>query len=177
MLPDSITDGFFDVCLQRRLRDQSGDETGEHIAAAGSAQTGVAGGYVPAAVVRVSTQVRNRTAAARDITVTGSLTHPGAPATALAFGAVHLGPGQTGQVATTVTVLCLVLLARFVSGLQGNLLLTAADTDLRDHLGTASAQVSAESRELGWFYPDALPTPLAHATEGLVAPALERFRR
>lgn len=40
----------------------------------------------------------------------------------------------------------------------------------------ASEQVSAESRELGWFYPDALPTPLAHATEELVAPALERFR-
>ena len=44
-------------------------------------------------------------------------------------------------VATTVTVLCLVLLARFISGLQGSLLLTAADTDLRAHLDTASAQV------------------------------------
>jgi signal transduction histidine kinase len=45
-------------------------------------------------------------------------------------------------VATTVTVLCLVLLARFISGLQGNLLLTAADSDLHAHLSTASAQAS-----------------------------------
>jgi 8-oxo-dGTP pyrophosphatase MutT (NUDIX family) len=32
--------------------------------------------------------------------------------------------------------------------------------------------VSAESRALGWFPPDALPSPLASATEPLVAPAL-----
>ena len=31
---------------------------------------------------------------------------------------------------------------------------------------------SPESRALGWFAPDALPTPLADATEELVAPAL-----
>jgi 8-oxo-dGTP pyrophosphatase MutT (NUDIX family) len=35
---------------------------------------------------------------------------------------------------------------------------------------------SAESTALGWFAPDALPTPLAHATEPLVAPALEWAR-
>jgi signal transduction histidine kinase len=45
-------------------------------------------------------------------------------------------------IATTVTVLCLVLLARFVSGLQGSLLLDAADTDLHAHLATAIARVS-----------------------------------
>ncbi len=32
--------------------------------------------------------------------------------------------------------------------------------------------VSAESAALGWFEPDALPHPLAHATEPLVVPAL-----
>jgi 8-oxo-dGTP pyrophosphatase MutT (NUDIX family) len=31
---------------------------------------------------------------------------------------------------------------------------------------------SAESAALGWFAPDALPSPLAHATEPLIAPAL-----
>lgn len=36
----------------------------------------------------------------------------------------------------------------------------------------AVERVSAESHALGWFAPDALPTPLAHATEQLVAPAL-----
>jgi 8-oxo-dGTP pyrophosphatase MutT (NUDIX family) len=39
----------------------------------------------------------------------------------------------------------------------------------------ASEQVSAESHALGWFHPSALPTPLAHATAELVAPALARF--
>ena len=32
---------------------------------------------------------------------------------------------------------------------------------------------SSESKALGWFAPDDLPAPLAHATEPLVAPALE----
>jgi 8-oxo-dGTP pyrophosphatase MutT (NUDIX family) len=32
--------------------------------------------------------------------------------------------------------------------------------------------VSSESSALGWFAPDALPDPLAHATDVLVAPAL-----
>lgn len=36
----------------------------------------------------------------------------------------------------------------------------------------AVERVSPESRALGWFTPDALPTPLADATEQLVAPAL-----
>jgi hypothetical protein len=36
----------------------------------------------------------------------------------------------------------------------------------------AVERISAESRDLGWFAPDALPTPLANATEQLVAPAL-----
>lgn len=44
-------------------------------------------------------------------------------------------------VAATVTVLCLVLLARFFSGLQGSLLLDAADADLHDHLASAAASV------------------------------------
>ena len=39
----------------------------------------------------------------------------------------------------------------------------------------AIEQVSAESGALGWFRPDELPTPLASATEELVAPALARF--
>ncbi|MBF9130347.1 NUDIX hydrolase [Plantactinospora sp. S1510] len=41
----------------------------------------------------------------------------------------------------------------------------------------AVERVSAESVELGWFTPDALPEPLADATEQLVAPALAAFRR
>jgi signal transduction histidine kinase len=45
-------------------------------------------------------------------------------------------------VATTVTVLCLVALARLISGLQGSLLLDAADTDLHSHLDGASALVT-----------------------------------
>lgn len=45
-------------------------------------------------------------------------------------------------IATTVTVLCLVALARFISGLQGSLLLDAADTDLGAHLSAASALVT-----------------------------------
>ncbi|HEY7812704.1 MAG TPA: ATP-binding protein [Nakamurella sp.] len=45
------------------------------------------------------------------------------------------------MVATTVTVLCLVMLAQFTSSLQGSLLLDAADADLQAHLGTASAEV------------------------------------
>jgi 8-oxo-dGTP pyrophosphatase MutT (NUDIX family) len=36
----------------------------------------------------------------------------------------------------------------------------------------AVERVSAESRELGWFPPDALPGPLATATAHLVAPAI-----
>jgi 8-oxo-dGTP pyrophosphatase MutT (NUDIX family) len=39
----------------------------------------------------------------------------------------------------------------------------------------AAEQVSAESHALGWFRPAELPTPLADATEELVAPALARF--
>ncbi|HEX4724145.1 MAG TPA: HAMP domain-containing sensor histidine kinase [Pseudonocardiaceae bacterium] len=45
-------------------------------------------------------------------------------------------------VATTVTVLCLVLLAPLTSALQGTLLLDAADTDLRAHLDTATTDVT-----------------------------------
>jgi 8-oxo-dGTP pyrophosphatase MutT (NUDIX family) len=41
----------------------------------------------------------------------------------------------------------------------------------------AVERVSAESRDLGWFAPEALPTPLANATEQLVAPALAIARR
>ncbi len=37
----------------------------------------------------------------------------------------------------------------------------------------AVAQVSDESHELGWFAPDALPAPLAGATERLIIPALK----
>jgi 8-oxo-dGTP pyrophosphatase MutT (NUDIX family) len=36
----------------------------------------------------------------------------------------------------------------------------------------ATEQVSDESAALGWFAPDALPEPLAHATEPLIVPAL-----
>ena len=41
----------------------------------------------------------------------------------------------------------------------------------------AVEMVSAESRALGWFAPDALPDPLADATENLVAPALAWAKR
>ncbi|GAA3747632.1 NUDIX hydrolase [Plantactinospora mayteni] len=41
----------------------------------------------------------------------------------------------------------------------------------------AVERVSAESVELGWFPPDALPEPLAGATAQLVAPALAVFAR
>jgi len=41
----------------------------------------------------------------------------------------------------------------------------------------ASERVSAESEALGWFPPDRLPEPLAHATEQLVAPALAALAR
>lgn len=44
-------------------------------------------------------------------------------------------------VAVAVTVLSLVALARFFAGLQGSLLLDAADADLHDHLATAVAAV------------------------------------
>jgi 8-oxo-dGTP pyrophosphatase MutT (NUDIX family) len=37
--------------------------------------------------------------------------------------------------------------------------------------------VSAESAALGWFAPDALPEPLAHAVTPLIEPALARTRR
>jgi 8-oxo-dGTP pyrophosphatase MutT (NUDIX family) len=40
----------------------------------------------------------------------------------------------------------------------------------------AVERISPESKQLGWFAPDALPTPLGHATEELVAPALARYR-
>ena len=36
----------------------------------------------------------------------------------------------------------------------------------------AVATVSDESADLGWFPPDELPSPLAHATDRLIAPAL-----
>ena len=36
----------------------------------------------------------------------------------------------------------------------------------------AVERVSAESCALGWYRPDALPAPLADATESLIAPAL-----
>jgi signal transduction histidine kinase len=45
-------------------------------------------------------------------------------------------------IAATVTLLCLVALARFFSGLQGSLLLDAADTDLGSHLATAAELVA-----------------------------------
>jgi 8-oxo-dGTP pyrophosphatase MutT (NUDIX family) len=41
----------------------------------------------------------------------------------------------------------------------------------------AVEMVSAESSALGWFAPDALPDPLADATEVLVAPALAWAKR
>ncbi|HEY0698660.1 MAG TPA: NUDIX domain-containing protein [Micromonospora sp.] len=41
----------------------------------------------------------------------------------------------------------------------------------------AVERVSEESAALGWFAPDALPEPLAHATAELVAPALAWVRR
>jgi 8-oxo-dGTP pyrophosphatase MutT (NUDIX family) len=41
----------------------------------------------------------------------------------------------------------------------------------------AVATVSAESRELGWFFPGALPAPLGDATERLIAPGLRAARR
>ncbi len=44
-------------------------------------------------------------------------------------------------IAITVTVLCLVVLARFIGSLQGSLLLDAADADLHAHLDAASALV------------------------------------
>ncbi|HEX3650754.1 MAG TPA: ATP-binding protein [Pseudonocardiaceae bacterium] len=44
-------------------------------------------------------------------------------------------------VVVTVTLVCLVLLARLVAGLQGGLLLRAADSDLDARLGAATAQV------------------------------------
>jgi 8-oxo-dGTP pyrophosphatase MutT (NUDIX family) len=40
----------------------------------------------------------------------------------------------------------------------------------------AVERVSAESHALGWFRPDALPEPLAHATAPLVAPAVAAAR-
>lgn len=40
----------------------------------------------------------------------------------------------------------------------------------------AVARISAESTDLAWFPVDALPTPLAHATAELVAPALAAVR-
>jgi len=41
----------------------------------------------------------------------------------------------------------------------------------------AAEQVSEESHALGWFAPDDLPSPMADATESLIAPALDVFRR
>jgi 8-oxo-dGTP pyrophosphatase MutT (NUDIX family) len=41
----------------------------------------------------------------------------------------------------------------------------------------AEAVVSAESRDVRWFAPDALPSPLAHATDRLIAPAISAVRR
>ena len=41
----------------------------------------------------------------------------------------------------------------------------------------AVEMVSAESRALGWFAPDALPEPLADATDNLVGPALAWAKR
>ena len=41
----------------------------------------------------------------------------------------------------------------------------------------AVGTVSAESAALGWFAPDALPEPLAHAVTPLIEPALARTRR
>lgn len=41
----------------------------------------------------------------------------------------------------------------------------------------AEAVVSAESRDVRWFAPDALPSPLASATDRLIAPAFAAARR
>ncbi|HEX6871012.1 MAG TPA: NUDIX domain-containing protein [Micromonosporaceae bacterium] len=41
----------------------------------------------------------------------------------------------------------------------------------------AAEKVSPESKALGWFPPDALPQPLAHATDRLIAPGLTVARR
>ncbi len=41
----------------------------------------------------------------------------------------------------------------------------------------AEAVVSAESRDVRWFAPDALPSPLASATDRLIAPAFAAGRR
>jgi 8-oxo-dGTP pyrophosphatase MutT (NUDIX family) len=41
----------------------------------------------------------------------------------------------------------------------------------------ATGLVSDESAALGWFAPNALPSPLAHATATLVAPALAAVRK
>ena len=40
----------------------------------------------------------------------------------------------------------------------------------------AVERISAESRELAWFAPDALPAPLASATDRLIVPALKAAR-
>ena len=40
----------------------------------------------------------------------------------------------------------------------------------------AAPRVSPESRDVRWFAPDRLPTPLAHATDRLVVPALAAAR-
>jgi hypothetical protein len=42
--------------------------------------------------------------------------------------------------------------------------------------GSETFKVSAESQALGWFAPDALPSPLADATARLVPLALKAFR-
>jgi hypothetical protein len=42
--------------------------------------------------------------------------------------------------------------------------------------GSAQFAVSEESHALGWFTADALPSPLAHATEHLIPLALRAFR-
>jgi hypothetical protein len=41
----------------------------------------------------------------------------------------------------------------------------------------AVESVSAESAALGWFAPDALPEPLAHAVQPLIEPAVAHARR
>ena len=43
VLPDGVADGFSGVGLQRRLREQSGDESGQHIAAAALREMRIAG--------------------------------------------------------------------------------------------------------------------------------------
>jgi 8-oxo-dGTP pyrophosphatase MutT (NUDIX family) len=40
----------------------------------------------------------------------------------------------------------------------------------------AQPVISEESEKLGWFAPDALPTPLGRSTDRLIAPALRVFR-